>query len=76
MCDCIKNIEKKILDVQPLPNRKIIKAKVAQGLYQSREGRLEARPVIRFDCRVEGYKAYKQIDQVIEYCPFCGEKYM
>lgn len=74
MCDCIEKIEAKMVEIQPLKDKVVTKAKI-NTMLQFLPGKIVSRPVIECLLTVEGLKKEKVMNISYPHCPFCGEKF-
>ena len=78
MCDCIKRIEKEILEKrEEYKGRKLLKAKLQHTTFPMSGlkimGRITTQPL---ELELEGRKTPLKTDISHTYCPWCGEKYL
>jgi len=72
-CDCIKGIEKKILDMEKWQGKTIEKVEfVSKALIFSNP--LEVLTTSEIEIKVEGRKSSLKQSIMHTYCPFCGVK--
>lgn len=74
MCDCIQKLEEKMVEIQPLKDKVVTKAKI-NTMLQFLPGRIVSRPVIECFLTVEGLKKEKTMNLAYSHCPFCGTAY-
>jgi len=74
-CNCIKEVEDKILELQPLKGKHILKAKLPV-ILQFSKGTMLTRLGIQMEATIAGRKAPMKIDMAYAFCPFCGKPAM
>lgn len=72
MCDCIKELEKKLLTGVEFKNRKIIKVEYPQAFVL--EPGFSLKPYIEVRCVLEGLKNMQVVKIFQTFCPHCGQK--
>lgn len=72
MCNCIKELEKEMIDIE-FNNRKVIKAELVSAALMFSTGKIHTCSVV--ELTLEGQKKKGIQNMIHTYCPFCGEKY-
>lgn len=77
MCNCIKDIEKKMVGREAgrsTTKRKVVKASFVSGglIFGSKPGFRTSSIV---ECTLEGQKTPFEQNIIHSFCPFCGKKY-
>ncbi|MGV0856883.1 hypothetical protein ACTS9E_15285 [Empedobacter brevis] len=76
MCDCIKNIEERLVsDYQEYKGKRIIEAEFTDKSFSLEGGKLGILYYSNFQLELEGRKNKVPIPVSHQFCPFCGEKY-
>lgn len=73
MCNCIQEMEQRIIQEQPVKRLEIIRAKFPRSIF-AKNGRHEMRYQFKVSCMGRGFKGRKFHDVFITHCPFCGER--
>lgn len=76
MCNCINEIQQKIVENKPEHNKKKVLKATANAMFPISEGQmLEKRTYTDFDLTLEGQ--IKEVPLLVNhtYCPWCGVKY-
>lgn len=71
-CNCIKDIEQKVLDRKVYDNRSILSAKMLGYSYMMPSFEIVTNTEIELE--LEGLKKPKTVNMMHSYCPFCGTK--
>lgn len=72
MCDCIKNIETKMIG-RIIKNKPVVKADFISGAFIEPDFKLVSTSIIEY--KLEGQNKVNKQNIMHTYCPFCGEKY-
>lgn len=74
MCSCVENLEKRMVDEQPvLKDRLITNATLQNQVWLVQSAQIVTSSII--ELKVEGRKSPVKQNVIHSYCPFCGSPY-
>ena len=73
MCDCVKNLEQRYIEQQPLKDNVVLNAKLQGRVFLFNSGISATSSILEVE--VKGRKSAIKQNVIHTYCPFCGEKY-
>lgn len=75
MCNCISDLEKRLLVHYPVHSGKKVSKVTANAMYIVHDGKMTKSTYTEFDLQKEGIKKEVPIKINHNFCPFCGVEY-